>query len=54
MNFDLQVLGGATILLMVFMFTINTRKLDRWEAAIMLMLYIAYTAFLIGTDTGIS
>jgi len=54
MNFDLQVLGGATILLMVFMFTINTRKLDRWEAAIMLMLYVAYTAYLIGTDVGVS
>ncbi|MCI0751556.1 MAG: calcium/sodium antiporter [Flammeovirgaceae bacterium] len=52
MNFDLQVLGGATILLMIFMFTINQRKLDRWEAAIMLVLYVTYTGYLIGTDPG--
>lgn len=52
MNFDLKVLGGSTILLMIFMFTINQRKLDRYEAAIMLVLYMTYTAYLIGTDTG--
>jgi len=53
MNFDLYVLMGSTVLLMVFMFTLNTRKLDRWEAAIMLLAYIAYTAYLIGMDNGV-
>jgi cation:H+ antiporter len=47
MNFDLKILGGATILLMVFMFTLNTRKLDRWEAFLMLGGYITYTLVLI-------
>src|SRR5688572_2114135 len=41
MNFDLEVLGASTILLMVFMFTINPRKLDRWEAFLMLIGYIS-------------
>jgi cation:H+ antiporter len=47
MNFDLKVLGASTILLMVFMFTLKTRKLDRWEAFLMLGAYLAYTLVLI-------
>ncbi|HEY5919988.1 MAG TPA: calcium/sodium antiporter [Chryseolinea sp.] len=50
MNFDLEVLGASTILLMVFMFTINPRKLDRWEAFLMLVGYIAYAVYLISHD----
>jgi len=50
MNFDIGVLIGGTILLMVFMFTINTRKLDRWEALLLFLGYITYTAYLIGID----
>lgn len=50
MNFDLHVLMGSTVLLMVFMFTLNTRKLDRWEAIIMLAAYIAYTMYLVAID----
>lgn len=50
MNFDLQVLTGSTIMLMIFMFTLNTRKLDRWEALIMLAGYVAYTTYLIAID----
>ena len=50
MNFDLQVLMASTVLLMVFMFTLNTRKLDRWEAVIMLVAYIAYTSYLVAID----
>lgn len=52
MNFDLYVLMGSTVLLMIFMFTLNTRKLDRWEAALMLIGYIVYTVVLIGMDNG--
>jgi cation:H+ antiporter len=52
MNTDIYILMGSTVLLMIFMFTLNTRKLDRWEAFIMLVLYIAYTMFLLGGDTG--
>ncbi len=50
MNFDLQVLMGSTVLLMVFMFTLNSRKLDRWEAIIMLAAYFAYTIYLVAID----
>ncbi len=52
MNFDLMVLMGSTVILMIFMFTLNTRKLDRWEAALMLVGYFAYTVYLIGMDNG--
>lgn len=51
MNFDVYVLGASTILLMIFMFTINQRKLDRWEAVLMLLSYFAYTIFLIGMES---
>jgi len=53
MNFDLITLMGSTVLLMIFMFTLNTRKLDRWEAFLLLMAYLAYTIYLVSTDTGI-
>lgn len=50
LNFDLTILGATTVLLMVFMFTLHRRKLDRWEAALMLIGYFAYTAYLVMTD----
>lgn len=50
MNFDIYVLGASTILLMIFMFTINQRKLDRWEAVLMFASYVAYTVFLVGME----
>jgi cation:H+ antiporter len=52
MNFDLYVLMGSTVVLVIFMFTLNTRKLDRWEAAMLLGGYIVYTVYLIGMDNG--
>jgi len=50
MNFDIYVLGASTILIMIFMFTLNTRKLDRWEAFLLFSSYIAYTIYLIGIE----
>lgn len=50
MNFDIYILGASTIVLMIFMFTLNARKLDRWEAFLMLISYFAYTIFLIGME----
>jgi len=50
MNFDLYVLGASTVVLMIFMFTLNTSKLDRWEAFLMLISYVAYTIFLVGME----
>ncbi|MCA6378598.1 MAG: calcium/sodium antiporter [Cytophagales bacterium] len=52
MNFDLYVLMGSTVLLLIFMFTLGRRKLDRWEAAILFGGYIVYTVYLIGLDNG--
>jgi Ca2+/Na+ antiporter len=37
---------------MVFMFTLNQRKLDRWEAVLMLLCYVIYTSVLVGMDSG--
>lgn len=53
MNFDLEILGASTIVIMVFMFTINQRKLDRWQAFLLLAGYVAYTIFITLTDTGV-
>jgi cation:H+ antiporter len=50
MNFDIEILVISTLMLMVFMFTLNTRKLDRWEAFILLVGYFTYTGYLIGID----
>jgi K+-dependent Na+/Ca+ exchanger related-protein len=50
LNFDIYVLCASTVVLMVFMFTLNTRKLDRWEAFMMLLGYLAYTVFLVSME----
>lgn len=52
LNFDIYVLLTATIVLLIFMFTLNQRKLDRWEALLLLGGYVTYTVFLIGKDSG--
>lgn len=46
-NIDLYLLFGGTIFLFITMFTLGKKKLDRWEAALLLGAFIAYTAFLI-------
>jgi cation:H+ antiporter len=46
-NTDLMILTGGTLLLFSAMFTGKKQKLDRWEAALLLIAYIAYTIFLI-------
>lgn len=53
-NFDVYILSGATLLLMIFMFTLNQSKLDRWEAVLLFMAYITYTVYLIGLETGLA
>lgn len=50
MNFDIHINLIATIVLMVFMFTINQRKLDRWEAFLLLIGYMVYTFYLVVND----
>jgi cation:H+ antiporter len=54
LNFDIYVLTGATLLLLIFMFTLNQSKLDRWEALLLLMLYITYMVYMIGVEFGMA
>lgn len=46
-NTDIYLLGGGTILLFAVMFTGQRKRLDRWEAALLLVIYIAYTVKLV-------
>jgi len=46
-NTDMYVLIGGTIFLFMAMFTGKKKKLDRWEAATLLIAYISYTIYLI-------
>jgi cation:H+ antiporter len=46
-NIDLYVLAGGTIFLILAMFTGKRRKLDRWEAAVLLLSYLSYTTHLV-------
>lgn len=46
-NSDMYLLGGGTLLLFIAMFTGTRKKLDRWEALILLISYIGYTVFLV-------
>ena len=50
LNHDLYVLVGATFVLIIFMFTLHKRKLDRWEAVILLLGYAAYMFYLFRVD----
>lgn len=49
-NTELYLLGAGTVILFVSMFTGNRRKLDRWEAAILLAMYFVYTVWLIAKE----
>jgi cation:H+ antiporter len=46
-NLDLCVYGLGTLLLFAAMFTGKSRKLDRWEAVILLVTYIIYFVYII-------
>jgi cation:H+ antiporter len=46
-NFDLYLLGIGTLILFISMFSGKKKMLDRWEAAVMLVLYIAYVIYTI-------
>ncbi|MDO1450454.1 calcium/sodium antiporter [Rhodocytophaga aerolata] len=47
MNFDMYVLGIGTALLFITMFSGRKRKIDRWEAVLLLLAYIGYVYYLI-------
>jgi cation:H+ antiporter len=46
MNFDFFVLIGGSIMLFIFMFTLKSKKLDRWEAILYLVTFIAYLSYI--------
>lgn len=46
-NMDIYVLIGGTLFLVLAMFTGKKRKLDRWEAAVLLLFYLSYTTYLV-------
>lgn len=46
-NTDLLLLFGGTILLFLFMFLGGKRKLERWEAGVLLLIYLSYTTYLV-------
>jgi len=47
---DIYLLVAGTLLLILAMFVGKRRKLDRWEAAILLIIYISYTGWLISKE----
>lgn len=44
-NADLYLFCGGTVFLFIAMFTGQKKKLDRWEAGLLLISYIVYTTF---------
>ncbi len=46
-NTDLFILLGGTVFLFTSMLTGTRKKLDRWEAAILLLFYLCYTTYLV-------
>lgn len=46
-NTDLYLLAGGTIFLFVAMFTSGKKKLDRWEAGLLLTVFVGYMAHLL-------
>lgn len=51
-NTDLIIMTCGTIFLFVAMLSGKRKKLDRWEAALLLVFFIAYTVFLIKKEIG--
>lgn len=46
-NTDLFLLFGGTTLLFLFMFLGGKKKLERWEAGVLLLIYLGYTTYLV-------
>lgn len=49
-NQDLLILIGGTVFLIIAMFTGKRKKLDRWEALILLSFYLIYTTYLVSKE----
>lgn len=49
-NSEMYLLGGGTLLLFIAMFTGQKKKLDRWEAALLLLIFVGYTGYLVAGE----
>ncbi len=49
-NTDIFILIGGTAVLILFMITGKRKKLDRWEAALLFVFYLAYTIYLVSRE----
>ncbi len=49
-NQDLFILMGGTVFLFIAMFTGKRKKLDRWEALILVSFYLIYTTYLVSKE----
>lgn len=49
-NQDFLILMGGTVFLVIAMFTGKRKKLDRWEALILLSFYLIYTTYLVSKE----
>lgn len=49
-NTDLYILAGGTIFVFIAMFTGKKKKLDRWEAYILLIFYLCYIIYLVSKE----
>lgn len=49
-NQDFAILIGGTVFLIIAMFTGKKKKLDRWEALILVSFYLIYTTYLVSKE----
>jgi cation:H+ antiporter len=49
-NQEFAILTGGTVFLIIAMFTGKKKKLDRWEAFILLSFYLIYTTYLVSKE----
>lgn len=49
-NIDMYILLGGTTALLLFMLTGKYKRLDRWEAALLITFYLSYTIYLVAQE----
>ncbi|GAA0879295.1 calcium/sodium antiporter [Algoriphagus jejuensis] len=49
-NTDIYILAGGTVFLFLAMFTGKKHRLDRWEAILLLVVYLGYTGYLVSME----
>ncbi|NEN22351.1 calcium/sodium antiporter [Cryomorpha ignava] len=49
-NQDFAILIGGTVFLIIAMFTGKRKKLDRWEALVLVVFYLIYTSYLVSKE----